>query len=169
MIKSSDMRKSRGARSGILSCNLPFRPQGVDEDEFYRADIVFEGVDHSDTSYEVLVFLNNTRANDETPHTLENGYAGRFVIFGHGGCFGDEGHCHVVTRRPPHDLRAPDPLIPVTKVVVVTKALKYILENDKEGLEAATLIPISETPLRKDRGLAHDLFKFDSLELRTYK
>ena len=68
--------------------------------EFSRADIEFEGVDHSGASYEGRVFLNNPRADATTPLTSEKGYAGTFHIFGHGGCFGDdEGHCTVRPRR----------------------------------------------------------------------
>jgi hypothetical protein len=48
-------------------------------------------------SYEVLVFLNNPRATDSTAHDVEHGYGGRFVIFGHGGCYADVGHCDVRT------------------------------------------------------------------------
>ena len=66
-----------------------------------RADLVFSGVDHSQTSYEVRVFLNNPTADASTPRTAEHGYAGRFVVFGHGGCFGDEGHCEVPASRGP--------------------------------------------------------------------
>ena len=73
---------------------------------FTRADVVITGVDHSAASYEVRLFLNNPAATADTPRTAEQGYAGRFTIFGHGGCYGDEGHCEVpAPSADPTDLR----------------------------------------------------------------
>src|SRR5579871_3303431 len=64
--------------------------------DFSRADLIFDGVDHSGASFEARVFLNNDKANEETPTLPENGYAGSFHIFGHGGCFGDDiTHCQI--------------------------------------------------------------------------
>src|SRR5690242_17965704 len=62
---------------------------------FSRADLVFEGVDHAGVSYEGRIFLNNEGADEKTPKTPSNGYAGSYHIFGHGGCFGDVGHCDI--------------------------------------------------------------------------
>ena len=104
MAVKSDMKT--GAHEGILLAPLRFTGG-----RFTRADLVFTGVDHSGGSYEVLVFLNNTAATDTTPHNIEQGYGGRFVIFGHGGCYGDVGHCDVPPARPPDDLRSPHPFV----------------------------------------------------------
>jgi hypothetical protein len=100
MAVTSDMKT--GAREGILVAPLHFAGK-----RFTRADLVFTGVDHSAGSYEVLVFLNNTRATDTTAHTIEKGYGGRFVIFGHGGCYGDVGHCDVPATRLADDRQLP--------------------------------------------------------------
>src|SRR6266705_3259125 len=76
-----------------------------------RVDVVFYGIDHSGPSFEARIFLDNPGADASTPMDADHGFAGTFPIFGHGGCFGDEGHCEVPTRpvsafdrRPPHQL-----------------------------------------------------------------
>jgi tyrosinase len=91
---------------------------------FARADVVLEGVDHSGPSYEGLVFLSNPEATIETPREPGVGYAGSFTIFGHGGCFGAEGHCATDERTvDAFDVRPPPPLVPLTVTVIVTEAL----------------------------------------------
>lgn len=89
---------------------------------FSRADIEFEGLDHSGSSYEGRVFVNNADADAGTAKTLDNGYAGSYYIFGHGGCFGDEGHCDVGLPGP-YDPRTPHALWPTRKVVIATEAI----------------------------------------------
>ncbi len=161
MAVTNDMKP--GAREGILIA--PLRFTGA---RFTRADLVFTGVDHSGGSYEVLVFLNNTAATDTTAHDIQHGYGGRFVIFGHGGCYGDVGHCDVPPARPADDLRPPHPLTPATKIVTITKALRHVLETSRAGLETVTLVPVAVTPRRADRAITADLFHFDEVTLRTY-
>ena len=107
---------------------------------FTRADLRFDGVDHSQTTYEARVFLNNTNASDKTPTTLDQGFAGRFHIFGHGGCLGDVGHCEVRGPSRPFDPRPEHPLTPVSKIVVATDAIRRAL--DKGTTVTVTVIPI---------------------------
>jgi hypothetical protein len=97
----------------------------ADREEITRADLIFYGVDHSGPSYEARIFLDNPRADADTPRDVERGYAGGFAVFGHGGCYGDEGHCapedryvDAFDRRPPH------PLTKYIRTVSVTEALK---------------------------------------------
>lgn len=159
-----------GKKAGILRAKLSLHLSDLAEPELNRADLIFTGVGHSDMSYEVRVFLNNPEADEDTPRTVEEGYAGRFVIFGHGGCFGDIGHCDIPRgQRSPHDLRPQHPLTPQTKIVTITDALKNVLQNSPNGLELVTLVPISKDPLRQNRGLTDKLFKFDDLVLETYQ
>lgn len=103
-----------------ISSEISVEELGAD---FSRADIEFEGLDHAGSSYEGRVFLNNPDADGDTEPTEENGYAGSFYIFGHGGCFGDEGHCDVAPR-PAYDPRPPHSLWPTRKVVVATEAIR---------------------------------------------
>src|SRR6266853_5963291 len=52
---------------------------------YVRADLEIDGIFHGEASYEGRIFLNNPGANEQTATTPENGYAGSFQIFGHGG------------------------------------------------------------------------------------
>jgi hypothetical protein len=98
-------------------------PDQVDEDN-PRVDLIFYDVDHSGDSYEARIFIDNPTATLDTPREAASGYAGSFTIFGHGGCYGDVGHCDVPTGpRDPFDLRPPHPLTPFTKIVTVTEAV----------------------------------------------
>lgn len=58
-------------------------------------------------------------ARVETGRELAAGYVGSFSVFGHGGCYGDVGHCEVVPRDDPFDVRPPHPLTPWTKTVIL--------------------------------------------------
>jgi hypothetical protein len=159
----------QGNKPGILIADLHFRPAELDISALTRADLVFDGVDHSGMSYEVRAFLNNPEADETTPRTLEQGYGGRFVVFGRGGCYGDLGHCDIPTEsRPSHDLRLAHSLMPETKIVTVTEALEHVLQEGSGELTSVTLVPTSKDPLIESRGLTEDLFKFDGVELRTY-
>jgi tyrosinase len=102
------------------------------EKKFYRADLEFYGIDHSGPSYEGRVFVNNPQANRKTPKTFKNGYFGSFYIFGHGGCFGDLGHCEIKGERRPYDLRPEHPLTPAYKRLIVTEQLKKMPRSTNE-------------------------------------
>jgi hypothetical protein len=168
MAVQTEMR--RGKKPGILIAEIYFRPAELDISDFSRADLVFKEVQHSGMSYEVRAFLNNPEADETTPRNLESeGYGGRFVVFGHGGCYGDIGHCDIPTeRRGPYDLRLPHPLTPQTNIITVTRALEHVLHQGAGELTSVTLVPISKDPIRENRGLTKDLFKFSEVELLTY-
>lgn len=130
---------------------------------FYRADIIFEGVDHSGISYEGRVFLNNPNADETTPTTSENGYAESFYIFGHGGCFGDLGHCDLSTKRS-YDKRGQQPLTPLSIRVDVTDTMKRIVQNENQL--TVTIVPMIHTP---DDSLEMDnCLKFKKFNLEFY-
>ena len=95
---------------------------------FSRADLVFLGLEHSGPSAEVRIFFNAPQADQSTPTTADEGFAGFFSIFGHGGCFGDEGHCDMPERRPA-DLRPPYALTPITKHVTVTEPVRRLIAD----------------------------------------
>jgi hypothetical protein len=167
MAVQTEMRQ--GKKPGILIAQVYFRPEELDISDFNRADLVFTGVDHSSTSYEVRAFLNNPEADETTSRTVEEGYGGRFVVFGHGGCYGDLGHCDIPTeRRGPYDLRLPHPLTPQKTIITVTRTLEYVLHEEAGELTSVTLVPISKDPLRENRGLTESLFSFDTVKLLTY-
>jgi tyrosinase len=127
----------------------------------YRADLVFYDVDHSGVSYEARVFINAPDADADTPRDDPH-YAGSFCIFGHGGCFGDIGHCDVPTEpRDPFDLRPPHQLVPASKTVIVTEAYKRLLAPQDETM---TVTVVAVVP----GATARDVLQFDRVRLLTY-
>jgi len=104
------------------------------------ADLEIMGVHHAEASYEGRVYFNNPKADASTPKTLEHGYAGSFHIFGHGGCFGDVGHCDINGNRDAFDLRDPHPLTPISKRIPVTEALKYYARANRPV--TITVVPV---------------------------
>ncbi|MEO5851924.1 MAG: hypothetical protein ABIQ15_05375 [Nocardioides sp.] len=143
-------------------------PVGGPGAEFTRADVVLTGIEHSGCSYEVRLFLNHPDAVGETPRDEVSGYAGRFHVFGHGGCFGDVGHCDVPPpANDPTDLRPPHPLTPLSTYVTVTAALRRLVDAG-EDLESLAMVPLSLPPLRAAGRPAPDLFQYATVDLRTY-
>src|SRR5215510_6881811 len=139
------MVASTAARPGVAEqtqvVDLPF-PGDTGAAPFTRADVVFTRVDHSGLSYDVRLFLNNPDATADTPRTEEQGYAGRFTIFGHGGCYGEAGHCDM-SRTPadPAGMRLPHPLTPLDTYVTITTALRRVLAAG-DTLQTVTLVPV---------------------------
>ena len=161
-------------KDGTVVLAMPFSGGASAANSFSRADLIFDGVDHSDMSYEVRVFLNNPKANAKIPRSPENGYAGKFVVFGHGGCSGQEGHCAIQgapTGLTAADIEAerPHPLTPITQVITITDRLKELLNRTGDGLETLTLVPIKVLPDKSDAGSAKGLFKYQRVSLQTYR
>lgn len=155
---------------GAIVVAMPF----AGKQDFDRADLIFSGVGHRDSSYEVRVFLNNPKASAETARTPENGYGGKFIVFGHGGCAGDEGHCDI--HGAPTDMTAvaiayerPHPMTPLTQVITITDRLKDILQKSKDGLSTLTLVPIKQMPKKSDSGPAKGVFSYKRVSLQTYR
>ena len=136
-----------------------------EEADFARADLEFYGVDHSGSSFEAMVFLDNPDADENTPREAGSGYAGSFYVFGHGGCFGDVGHCDIPEGpRGPFDRRSPHPLTPQKRTVVVTEPLKLVRDT-VDGDLTVTVVPIaSESPVNAEE----NLLSFEQLALITY-
>ena len=165
------MVAAAAARAGdteqTLVVDLPF-PGTEGLTPFTRADVVFTGVDHSGTSYEVRLFLNNPAATAGTARTPESGYAGRFTVFGHGGCYGDEGHCDVpAPATDSTEMRPAHPLTPLDTYVTITDALRRAIAHGG-ALETVTLVPVSITPRRADRRPEPELLHFADVSLQTY-
>ena len=126
---------------------------------YSRADLVFDGVDHAGSSYALRVFFNNPGATGGTALTAENGHVTSLYVFGHGGCFGDEGHCDVPAHRQPFDLRPPHQLIPAKMWLVVTGALRELAR--REQTLVITVVPVVPGP-------ADAPLPFQRLSLVTY-
>jgi hypothetical protein len=148
-------------------------PEHDPEDDYVRAEFQFHGVDHSGLSYEARVFLNRTDVDEGTPLELadDGGYVGSFHIFGHGGCYGDVGHCDVPRGpRDPYDLELPHPLTPHKKTVIATDALRRYRNATNASTVTITVIAVVVDPegLPLGRDVPEPLL-FDSVSLVTYQ
>jgi tyrosinase len=130
------------------------------EHAFERADLIFYGLDHSGPSYEAQVFMA-PRGIGGGPDREHPAYVGSFFIFGHGGCFGDAGHCEVPAAREPFDLRPPHELEPATRLVTVTEPLEAMLQ---EGLGAAKVTVVAHT----EGPATNEILSFRTIRLATY-
>jgi hypothetical protein len=120
----------------------PIPLAGLDR-RFSRADLVFHGLDHSGPSYEVRIFFGRTDAAADTPKAAGEGYVASFYLFGHGGCAGQPGHCEVPESRRPFDVRPPHQLLPATRWVTVTEAVRQAMEGGAALTVTAVLVPVS--------------------------
>jgi len=130
---------------------------------YSRADLEFIGVDHSGASYEARVYLNNPSADADTQAIEANGYAGSYYIFGHGGCFGDVGHCEI-HQRDEFDPRPSHPLEPIKKVVIATDAIKKAAAQSADI--SVTVVPVIMSWTEKTD--MTDVMKFDHINVVTY-
>jgi hypothetical protein len=130
---------------------------------FYRADLQFHGVGHRGDSYEGRVFFDTPDATPATPLEIDAGYAGSFYVFGHGPCFGDEGHCEVPPGPiHPFDYRTVHHLALQSMSVTVTEAVKRVIAASKTEFEV-TVVPTNV----RDEDVG-DILQFERLSLVTY-
>lgn len=133
--------------------------------DFQRADIQFHGVDHAEASFEARVFIDNPHAGAETELIPTNGFVGTFHIFGHGGCFGDVGHCEVRGAPRGYDPRPAHPLTPVQKNVIATDAIRSLVSAGKKTVQIV-VVPIVTSLTEKCS--AENVLKFEKISLVTY-
>jgi tyrosinase len=143
---------------------LELPPLSAEDAEHFRADLVFYGVDHSGDSYHARIYLEAPDA-DQSSGRDHPSYAGSYSIFGHGGCFGDQGHCDVPGEhdRDPFDIRPPHQLRTHTKVVTVTDALRRLLDVTKPE-QTVRVTVVAETV--RDR--SNQVLAFDAVRLAVY-
>jgi hypothetical protein len=141
--------------------SAPIENSGRSE-EFARADLIFYGVEHRGPSFEARVFFDFDGTPDEHTPREDQHFAGSFTVFGHAGCAGDAGHCDVPTGpRDPFDRRPPHELVPQTKTVIVTDALRRVT-NDELVISVVAVRPSADGPVAVD-----ELF-FERIALVTY-
>jgi len=145
------------------SSPVPLSP-AVRAGEFSGGQLIFYEVDHSGDSFEARVFVNNPDAVIDTPREPAHGYAGSFVIFGHGGCVGDEGHCDVPARqKDPFDSRSLHALTPQTKTVDVGEALRRV-HGDGDSIVVTVLAILAGA----DSAELADVLEFSAMRLVAY-
>ena len=150
-----------------ITVKLP-RPPHTAPDEFSRADLEFRGVDHSGPTLEARVYLNNTAADVTSGRAEGAGYAGSFYVFGHGGCFGELGHCDIPAGpRGTYDYRLPHQLTPQFKTIVITDALQRLMRTSNDETFTVTVVAVVyENPISTVSNAANPL-KFESVSLIT--
>lgn len=126
---------------------------------FERADLIFYGLDHSGDSFEGQVFLD-ARGVSRDAGIDHRAYVGSFYVLGHGGCFGDAGHCDIPTPQDQFDLRPAHQLEPAIRILTVTDAIKDLIER---GREQAVV-----TVMAKASGRSNDVLAFDTVRLASY-
>jgi hypothetical protein len=134
--------------------------------DFARADLEFLGLDHSTSSFEARVFADNPEA-DESTSLKDESYVGSFHIFGHGGCYGDIGHCDLPTGPPdPFDQRLPHQLTPANKTVIATEAIKRLAAAEAESFRVTVVaVEVHSVSTGERHGV---LLQFERLSLITY-
>jgi hypothetical protein len=127
---------------------------------FERSDLIFYGIDHSGPSFAARVFVDPRGVSGDAGPD-HRAYVGTFHVLGHGGCFGDVGHCDIPSERDPFDLRPAHQLEPALRIVTVTDALRTLLER---GVETAKVTVIASTRGRE----SNEVLAFDTVRLATY-
>jgi hypothetical protein len=124
-----------------------------------RADLLFYGLDHSGPSFEGRVFFDaKDIGQDAGPD--HPAYVGSFWVFGHGGCFGDRGHCDLPKERDPFDLRPPHQLEPATRIVTVTEQIQRLLDADRKRVTVSVVAHAT--------GSDNEVLSFETVRLATY-
>jgi hypothetical protein len=159
-------REERPPRPRIyVSDPIPLDLQKL-ERGFYRVDLEIYGLDHGGASYEGRVFVNKGNANQGTSKTVKNRYAGSFHVFGHGGCFGDIGHCDIKMDRRDYDLRPSHHLTKrFTRLIVTEPMLREAKKGAKEF--TFTIVPVIKGG-DPDKCDFENVLKFDRLSLVTF-
>ena len=144
----------------------PLELPELDPGEISGADLVFYGVDHSWRSYVADVFVAPEPVDTSAPASAEAGHAGSFAIFGHGGCYGGEGHCDVVERpADPFDNRPPHPLEGATITVDVSEALAR-LDGPTFVVTVIPVVPGSEE--HEEPEGQRDLLRIEKVRLKIH-
>ncbi|WP_135505893.1 hypothetical protein [Roseovarius aestuariivivens] len=170
---SADERVSEDDREGVSHMPLTFDMTAEEWRAVKRADLVFEGVGHLGMSYEVRAFFNNRDAGPDTPRTAKEGYAGRFVVFGHGDCFGQEGHCvaeSVVTRSRVESAvtQLAHPARPHRRILTVTEAFRRVMKRYRKGIHTVTLVTTLKAPRRADCVPRSGIFRASRVSIQVY-
>ncbi|MEO6704189.1 MAG: hypothetical protein ABI140_18375 [Jatrophihabitantaceae bacterium] len=143
-------------------------PDPSTETEISRADLTFSGLDHSGPSYQIRVYFDAPEAGPDTARSNEAGFAGQFAVFGHGGCFGEEGHCEVTDPVSAFDRTHPHQLVPATRILDVTPAVQALLAAGRTSVRVSLVPVVRASPLASPEQ-AEDVLVIDQVALHTYE
>ena len=142
-------------------------PPATIADGLTRADLTFYGLDHSGSSYRALIFFNNPSADAKTSTDAASGYVARFAVFGHGGCFGEAGHCEVVGPVNAFDRNHPHQLQPATRIVTVTEAVQTLVASGAKTVTVTVVPVVRKSAIAKESDAA-TVLTIDQVALHTY-
>jgi hypothetical protein len=132
---------------------------------FARADLEIYGINTFRPSYTVHVFLNDTSVRSLDRVDERPSYAGRFSLFGHAKCVGDDDHCHVTLTTRRFDDRPSHPLTPAFRRVVITEALKKAIQIGK----SLRITFLAGTPAEKGDFDGKYLVEFTGIQIVTFE
>ncbi len=146
-----------------------FGPVPVPRDvPFVRADLELYQINHFRPSFVGHVFFNDPQvaleAIEDEGLALRPSYAGRFAVFGHQRCLGDEGHCEVDTNARRFDDRPSHPLTRAFRRVVVTTALERALADADQLI--VTIVVSATVP--DDAEVHGDLLDVGGVQVATF-
>lgn len=125
-------RAGAGSPGEILVTEPVATALAVPATDYRTADFEVGGIRHTGSSYEGLVYINNPDANAGTGKDVGTGFAGSFNVFGHGGCFGAEGHCDAPDERRRFDNRPISRAIRMKKRVDIGDPLRAAAASSSE-------------------------------------
>ena len=131
--------------------------------DFNLADLTLYGIDHSGPSYLIHVYFKPEDLGGGSPLSR----AGSVAIFGHGGCAGDEGHCHPVGPVTVFDRRPAHQLVRVAKNFTCTEALRRAL-TDGDLLRVRLEATARQSPLTREDIDADALLTITEVAIHTY-
>ena len=130
-----------------------------------RADLEIYGINTFRPSYTVHILLNDTSVRSLDHVDERPSYAGRFSVFGHAKCVGDDEHCHVPSTTRRFDDRPSHPLTPAFRRVVITDALKKAVQNSK----TLRITFLAGTPAEKGDFEGKNLVEFTGMQIVTFE
>jgi hypothetical protein len=149
MVTATSAKPGRAAGIEVYELSPPVRPN----EEETRAELVVRGIEHGDTSYEVRIFFDAPDADDQTPRTIDAGYAGHVSVSGHRHHLGEDDH---------------RPRLPIDITIDVTEAFDHALDTHG-GVETVTLVPMTQpTDADTEPAVSESLWRFGDFELRTH-
>lgn len=134
------------------------------ERSFARADLEFYSINHFRPSYAARVFFNDDDVDEDNCEENRDSYAGRFSVFGHPQCAGDDDHCEAPKSHRRFDDRPSHPLTRAFRRVIITDSLRRAVQEGDE----VTITVISATSAEADEIKGDQLLDFEGLRLVTF-
>jgi hypothetical protein len=132
---------------------------------FARADLEIYRINTFRPSYTVHVFFNDASVRRLDRIEERSSYAGRFSVFGHSRCVGDDAHCHVPTTIRRFDDRPSHPLTPAFRRVVITSALRNAIAAGKQ----LRITFLAGTPAERRDFEGKYLMEFTGFQIVTFE